>query len=138
MHVLKDATYTIDAVEQKPGKKKPSSPLTTSGLQQAASSKLGFPVQRTMQLAQRLYEAGHITYMRTDSMNLSQQALASAKSYITQTYGEEFSETRTFATKSKGAQEAHECIRPTDFTKPYAGADDAQKKLYHLIWQRTL
>lgn len=135
---LQWASYEITDVEQKPWTKKPSTPLTTSGLQQAASSKLGYPVQKTMQLAQRLYEAGHITYMRTDSMNLSQQALWAAKDYITEKYWAQYHEARTFATKSKGAQEAHECIRPTDFKQAFAWADDQQKKLYRLIWQRTL
>ncbi len=135
---FKASTFTIDDVVQKPGKKNPSSPLTTSWLQQAASTKLWYPVARTMQLAQRLYEAWLITYMRTDSMNLSKQALASAKKHITSTYWAKYSETRVFKSKSKGAQEAHECIRPTDFSREYAWADEQQKKLYHLIWQRTL
>lgn len=91
-----------------------------------------------MQLAQRLYEAGHISYMRTDSMNLSQQAIGAAKKYITNEYGVTYSASRNFSTKDKNAQQAHECIRPTDFTRLVAGEDDAQKKLYRLIRQRTI
>lgn len=135
---LAQAEFIISDIEQRPWTKNPAPPLTTSGLQQAASSKLGFSVQRTMQLAQRLYEAGHITYMRTDSLSLSGQAIGAAKEYITKEFGSQYSKTRQFKTKSKGAQQAHECIRPTNFTKATAWTDDAQKKLYRLIWQRTL
>ena len=135
---LQQSTFSLTDVEQKPGTKNPSPPLTTSSLQQAASTKLGFAVSRTMQLAQRLYEAGHITYMRTDSLNFSQQALGAAKDHITSTYGAEYSNTRTFTTKSKNAQQAHECIRPTNFGHLIAGDDESQKKLYRLIRQRTL
>lgn len=135
---FQSATYHVISTEQKPGSKNPSPPFTTSSLQQAASSTLWYSVSRTMQLAQRLYEAGHITYMRTDSMHLSGQAIGLMKGYITKEFGAEYSKTRNFSTKKKGAQEAHECIRPTQFAKPYAWADESQQKLYHLIWQRTL
>ena len=135
---LLDQQFIVSDVEQKPGTKNPSAPFTTSTLQQEASRKMWSSVSRTMQLAQRLYEAGHITYMRTDSVNLSKQALASAKKVITAKYGSDYVKTRNFSTKSKGAQEAHEAIRPTRLDVEWAGADEAQKKLYHLIWQRTL
>ena len=108
------ATHTVSSIETKPSTKKPAAPFTTSTLQQEASRKLGFSVSRTMGVAQRLYEAGRITYMRTDSTNLSDLALEAAEKQITQTFGAEYAETRSFASKSKGAQEAHEAIRPTD------------------------
>ncbi len=132
------ADFQIESVEKKPSKRNPSAPFTTSTLQQAASTRLGFSVKQTMMLAQRLYEAGKITYMRTDSVNLSGDAVANAVKNITQKYGKDFVETRTFKTKSKGAQEAHEAIRPTDFSVEKAGFDEQQKKLYTLIWQRTI
>ncbi len=134
----KDATYTVADVQKKPWTKSPSPPFTTSSLQQAGSSKLGYSVSRTMQLAQRLYEAGHITYMRTDSLNLSGSAIMSAKEEIIRTYGEKYSHPRNFSSKAKNAQEAHEAIRPTNIRQERAGEDESQKKLYHLIRQRTI
>ncbi len=138
MKSLQTATFHIDAIQQKPSKKNPSPPLSTSWLQQAASTKLWYSVSKTMQLAQRLYEAWHITYMRTDSLYISPQAIGAISWYITKEYGAKYLKTRQFTKKSKWAQEAHECIRPTNFFKPYAWADEQQKKLYHLIWQRTV
>ena len=135
---LQASDFTVSDLDQSPGKKQPSAPFTTSSLQQWASTKLGYAVSRTMQLAQRLYEAGHITYMRTDSTNLSGQASGAAKAYITKQFGAEYSEPRTFTKKSKWAQEAHECIRPTNFATTMAGEDESQQKLYRLIRQRTL
>ena len=130
--------FSIKDVEKKPGTRNPSAPFTTSTLQQEASSKLGFSPRNTMSLAQRLYEAGHITYMRTDSVNLSSQALGAMTTFITSEYGENYHQYRTFKSKSANAQEAHEAIRPTNLTKSIAGADEQQKKLYNLIWRRTL
>ena len=132
------SNFSVDAVTKKPGTRSPSAPFTTSTLQQEASNKLGYSPRMTMQLAQRLYEAGHITYMRTDSVNLSKQALAAMTDYITKRYGSEYHQFRTYVTKSAGAQEAHEAIRPTNVTVESAGADEQQKKLYNLIWRRTL
>jgi len=132
------AGYTVNAVEKKPAKRTPAAPFTTSTLQQEASRKLGYSVTRTMAVAQGLYESGHITYMRTDSVNLSEQAIAAARDQIHSAYGERYSKPRRFATKSKGAQEAHEAIRPTDFAvKEIAGEHEAMR-LYELIWKRTL
>lgn len=130
--------FTVKDVAKKPGSRNPSAPFTTSTLQQEASNKLGLSPRSTMQLAQRLYEAGHITYMRTDSLNLSSQALGAMTRFIKSTYGETYHHFRTFKSTSAGAQEAHEAIRPTDITKDSAGADAQQKKLYNLIWRRTL
>lgn len=132
------STFTIADIAKKPGTRNPSAPFTTSTLQQEASSKLGFSPRNTMQLAQRLYEAGHITYMRTDSLNLSKQSLAAMSDHIKASYGEQYHQFRTFKAKSANAQEAHEAIRPTDIKKDMAGADAQQKKLYNLIWRRTL
>lgn len=125
-------------IEVKPGKKSPSAPFTTSTLQQEASRKLGFSVARTMQVAQKLYEAGHITYMRTDAVNLSDFAIQAAKAQIISEYGENYSKPTHYATKAKGAQEAHECIRPTHMENHIAGTDPSEKKLYQLIWERTI
>ncbi|MEO8534205.1 MAG: DNA topoisomerase, partial [Flavobacterium sp.] len=122
----------------KPTKKSPTAPFTTSTLQQEAARKLYLPVGITMQLAQRLYEAGLITYMRTDSVNLSKDAMDAAEAEIIKSYGKEFSKPRTFATKSKGAQEAHEAIRPTDMSRHTVNIDRDQARLYDLIWKRTL
>ncbi|CVK16949.1 DNA topoisomerase-1 [Apibacter mensalis] len=133
----KGKTFTISNVETRPSKRSPSAPFTTSTLQQEAS-KLGFSVSRTMMLAQQLYELGYITYMRTDSVNLSEEALHSAKDVIIKQFGNEYLNTRQYTTKNKSAQEAHEAIRPTNLSIQEAGADDSQKKLYHLIWRRTL
>ncbi|HVV25888.1 MAG TPA: type I DNA topoisomerase [Candidatus Saccharimonadales bacterium] len=132
------ASFKVESIDQKPGSRSPSAPFTTSTLQQEASRRLGFSVRQTMTVAQRLYEAGHITYMRTDSTILSGQAIKAAESYIKKAYGDKYHQVRQYKTKSQGAQEAHEAIRPTSFTKTSAGADAQQKKLYQLIWQRTL
>lgn len=132
------AAYTVKAVEKKPAKRTPAAPFTTSTLQQEASRKLGFGVDRTMRIAQHLYEQGHITYMRTDSVNLSELALNAAAEAITAQYGARYSKTRRYATKSKGAQEAHEAIRPADMKVRNAGADRDAERLYDLIWKRTL
>ncbi len=130
--------FTVADIAKKPGSRNPSAPFTTSTLQQEASNKIGYSPRTTMQLAQRLYEAGHITYMRTDSVNLSNLALGAMTDYIKKEYGEEYHQFRTYKSKSAGAQEAHEAIRPTDVTKTEAGADAQQKKLYNLIWRRTV
>src|SRR6218665_1744158 len=130
--------YKVADLETKPTKKSPAAPFTTSTLQQEAARKLYLPVGITMQIAQRLYEAGLITYMRTDSVNLSQEAMAAAEAEITKSYGKEFSKPRTFSTKSKGAQEAHEAIRPTDMSRHTVNVERDQARLYDLIWKRTL
>lgn len=130
--------FTVADIAKKPGTRNPGAPFTTSTLQQEASSKLGFSPRNTMSLAQRLYEAGLITYMRTDSVNLSGQALGAMTEFIKGTYGENYHQFRTFKSKSANAQEAHEAIRPTDVRRTEAGADAQQKKLYNLIWRRTL
>lgn len=138
LELLQGANYAIKDIEVKPWKKSPSAPFTTSTLQQEASRKLGFSVARTMQVAQKLYEAGHITYMRTDAVNLSDFAIQAAKAQIISEYGENYSKPTHYATKAKGAQEAHECIRPTHMENHIAGADPSEKKLYQLIWKRTI
>jgi DNA topoisomerase I len=130
--------FKVGAVETKPASRTPSAPFTTSTLQQEASRKLGFSVARTMQVAQRLYESGRITYMRTDSVNLSDFALNAAAEAIGQLFGAPYHKKRQYSTKSKGAQEAHECIRPTDLLVTSAGEDASEKRLYELIWKRTL
>lgn len=130
--------FIVNSVDVKPGTRKPAAPFTTSTLQQEASRKLGYSVSQTMTLAQRLYEAGYITYMRTDSVNLSELAIAAAKEEITSAYGKEFSNPRKYTTKSAGAQEAHEAIRPTYFENHTSGDDDQQKRLYDLIWKRAI
>ena len=130
--------YKVGDLETKPAKKSPTAPFTTSTLQQEAARKLYLPVGITMQLAQRLYEAGLITYMRTDSVNLSKDAMDAAQAEIIKSYGKEFSKPRTFANKSKGAQEAHEAIRPTDMSRHTVNIDRDQARLYDLIWKRTL
>ncbi len=132
------ATFSVGDIKINPAKRNPAAPFTTSTLQQEASRKLGYNVSRTMMLAQRLYENGHITYMRTDSVNLSEFAKTSAKDAIVKDYGQEYSNPRNYTTKNSSAQEAHEAIRPTDFAKSMAGADDAQKRLYQLIWKRAI
>jgi DNA topoisomerase I len=134
----KTATYKVADLETKPTKKSPTAPFTTSTLQQEAARKLYLPVGITMQLAQRLYEAGLITYMRTDSVNLSKEATEAAKAEIIKSYGEKFSKPRSFVNKSKGAQEAHEAIRPTDMSVHFVNIDRDQARLYDLIWKRTL
>jgi DNA topoisomerase-1 len=133
-----DSLYKVADLETKPTKKSPTAPFTTSTLQQEAARKLYLPVGITMQLAQRLYEAGLITYMRTDSVNLSKEAMDAAQAEIIHSYGKEFSHPRTFTNKSKGAQEAHEAIRPTDMSRHTVNIDRDQARLYDLIWKRTL
>jgi DNA topoisomerase-1 len=132
------SNFKVADLETKPTKKSPTAPFTTSTLQQEAARKLYLPVGITMQLAQRLYEAGLITYMRTDSVNLSKEAIDAAQAEIISSYGKEFSKPRTFTNKSKGAQEAHEAIRPTDMSKHSVNIDRDQARLYDLIWKRTL
>ena len=134
----KSAEFKIEDVQKKPAKKSPSAPFTTSTLQQEASRKLGFSVTQTMMVAQKLYESGKITYMRTDSVNLSNDALLAAQTAISNSYGENYSKRRTFSTKVKGAQEAHEAIRPTDMSKSTIDGESAHQKLYALIWKRTI
>ena len=138
---LKDCTdkdFIVSKVEKKPSKRSPSAPFTTSTLQQEASRKIGFSPSLTMSTAQRLYEAGHITYMRTDSVNLSDEALESAQKIINDNFGEKYHNKRVYKTKSKSAQEAHEAIRPTNLGNDNTGKSDTEKKLYNLIWRRTL
>lgn len=132
------ATFKIANLEKKPAKKSPAPPFTTSTLQQEASRKLYFSVSQTMSLAQKLYEAGHISYMRTDSLNLSEDAIKGAVSAIEQSFGKEYVEVRRFKTKSESAQEAHEAIRPTNFSVQQAGKDRNEQRLYELIWKRAI
>lgn len=132
------AGFQVEELEKKPARKKPAAPFTTSTLQQEASRKLGYTVSRTMNLAQRLYEAGLITYMRTDSVNLSPEAIAQAKEAITGQYGERYSHPRNFTSKTKGAQEAHEAIRPTRIGAGVPKIESDQARLYDLIQKRTL
>ena len=134
----KDATFTIDDISKKPVKKTPAPPFTTSTLQQEAARKLGFSVSQTMMIAQRLYESGLITYMRTDSVNLSGLALGTAKEAIINTYGEKYHKFRQYNTKTKGAQEAHEAIRPTYISNTEVSGSAQEKRLYDLIWKRTV
>ena len=138
LEALKDETATIADVKKTPGTRSPGAPFTTSTLQQEASRRLGYSPKQTMMLAQRLYENGHITYMRTDSVNLSKLAIGTMGEYIKTTYGTEYHQVRTFTTKSAGAQEAHEAIRPTHVERRDAGDDAQQKKLYDLIWKRSV
>lgn len=132
------AEFTVKDIQTKPGNRSPGAPFITSTLQQEASSRLGYSVKQTMTLAQRLYESGHITYMRTDSTTLSGFAIKAAENYITKNYGAKYYQIRQYKTKSQSAQEAHEAIRPTDFNKSEAGDDQQQQKLYQLIWRRAL
>lgn len=132
------STYKVADLETKPTKKSPAAPFTTSTLQQEAARKLYFPVGITMQIAQRLYEAGLITYMRTDSLNLSKEASEAAQAEIIKSYGSQYSKPRTFTNKSKGVQEAHEAIRPTDMSRHTVNVERDQARLYDLIWKRTL
>lgn len=134
----KQAIYTINSIETKPAKRTPSAPFTTSTLQQEAARKLGFSVSQTMVVAQRLYEAGKITYMRTDSVNLSETAMSQAKEAITNNYGVKYHNPRQFKTKSKGAQEAHEAIRPTYIQTSEISGERNEQRLYELIWKRTI
>jgi len=133
-----NTNFKVKDIEKKPSKRSPSSPFTTSTLQQEASRKIGFSPSLTMSTAQRLYEAGHITYMRTDSVNLSDEALESSKSTIINNFGNDYYKRRVYKTKSDSAQEAHEAVRPTNFNNDNAGKNDTEKKLYNLIWRRTL
>lgn len=134
----KEAKFTIQNMETKPGKKSPAPPFTTSTLQQEASRKLGFSVAQTMMVAQRLYEAGKISYMRTDSTNLSTDALSKAENQIVSEYGKEFHHVRVYKTKSESAQEAHEAIRPTEFSVLQGSKDRNEQRLYDLIWKRAI
>ena len=134
----RDTKFIIDDVTTKPMKKSPAAPFTTSTLQQEAARKLGFTVSQTMMVAQRLYESGYITYMRTDSVNLSSLCIGSCKSVVTDLYGENYLKSRNYATSSKGAQEAHEAIRPTYMTNTTIEGTVPEKRLYELIWKRTI
>lgn len=134
----KEATFTIDAITTRPTKRNPAPPFTTSTLQQEAARKLGFPVAVTMRIAQSLYESGLITYMRTDSMNLSDLCLNSCGPVISSLMGDEYHQRRTYHTHSKGAQEAHEAIRPTDMNRQTIEGDTREQRLYELIWKRTI
>jgi DNA topoisomerase-1 len=134
----KSAEFKVDTIEKKPASKSPTAPFTTSTLQQEASRKLFFSVSKTMNIAQRLYEAGLITYMRTDSVNLSKEAQNSALQQIEKNYGKAYVKVRNYKVKSKGAQEAHEAIRPTDFGRIQVNLDYDQKRLYELIWKRAI
>ena len=138
LNACKGADFVIDDVQQKPATKSPTAPFTTSTLQQEASLKLGFSVSRTMSVAQRLYEAGKITYMRTDSVNFSETALTSAKEEIERAYGKEYSNPTKYKTKSSNAQEAHEAIRPTEFFTHSIEGDRDDERLYDLIWKRSI
>ena len=133
-----NAEYAVEEVETKPAKKSPAPPFTTSTLQQEASRKLGFSVANTMRVAQELYESGKITYMRTDSVNLSDLALSMSRNEITETFGAEYVKIRKYATKTKGAQEAHEAIRPTYLNAKTIEGDKSHRRLYELIWKRTI
>lgn len=138
---LKDcmqASFEVLNLEVKPAKRNPAAPFTTSTLQQEASRKLGFSVARTMQIAQRLYESGKITYMRTDSVNLSQTAIDAASAEIKSAWGDKYHQPRVYKTKSAGAQEAHEAIRPTYFNQHSVDGDNSEKRLYELIWKRAI
>ena len=134
----KDATFTVDSIQKKPVKRTPAPPFTTSTLQQEAARKLGFSVSQTMMVAQRLYENGRITYMRTDSVNLSNLCIDACKTEINSLYGKEYSKTRHYQTHSKGAQEAHEAIRPTYMDQVQIEGTAQEKRLYDLIWKRTI
>jgi DNA topoisomerase-1 len=138
LEACSNSTFTISSLTKKPAKKSPSAPFTTSTLQQEASRKLGFTVGQTMSVAQKLYESGKITYMRTDSMNLSDDAIKSAGGFIESNYGSEYFKSRKFAAKSKGAQEAHEAIRPTNLSNAMVDGERNHQRLYELIWKRTI
>jgi DNA topoisomerase-1 len=132
------AEFSVENLEKKPTKKTPAAPFTTSTLQQEASRKLYFSVAQTMSVAQKLYEAGRITYMRTDSVNLSDDAMNSAKNAIVNSFGQQYHKSRKFTTKNENAQEAHEAIRPTDFAVPEVGGERNEQRLYDLIWKRAI
>ena len=138
LELCKDATFTVESVQKKPTKRSPAPPFTTSTLQQEAARKLGFTVSQTMMVAQRLYESGRITYMRTDSVNLSALAINTAKQEIISQYGEQYSKVRQYHTSSKGAQEAHEAIRPTYIDRTSVEGTQQERRLYDLIWKRTV
>lgn len=133
-----NAEFSVKDLQKKPAKRTPSAPFTTSTLQQEASRKLGFSVSRTMRVAQQLYEQGHITYMRTDSVNLSDDALAAIQSTVESEYGNKYVEVRKYKNKNSSAQEAHEAIRPTHFENQSVNTDDSMRRLYELIWKRTV
>jgi DNA topoisomerase-1 len=133
-----NAEYLVNSLDTKPAKRNPAAPFTTSTLQQEASRKLGYSVSRTMQIAQRLYESGRITYMRTDSVNLSETALQAAATEIKSAFGEKYHHLRLYKTKSAGAQEAHEAIRPTYFSQHTVTGDSSEQRLYELIWKRAI
>ncbi|MGN6181939.1 MAG: type I DNA topoisomerase [Mucilaginibacter sp.] len=132
------ANFSVSSLETRPTKRSPAAPFTTSTLQQEASRKLGYSVSRTMSIAQKLYESGYITYMRTDSVNLSDIALNAAAQEIVSAYGEKYHQQRKYKTKSAGAQEAHEAIRPTYFNQHSIDGDNSEKRLYELIWKRAI
>lgn len=134
----KNANFTVHSIETKPGKKSPAPPFTTSTLQQEASRKLGLSIDRTMRIAQQLYEAGHITYMRTDSVNLSESAISLAMNEISNEFGNSYALARHYTNKSSNAQEAHEAIRPTDFHKHAIDSGKDEQRLYELIWKRAI
>ena len=138
LEACKDATFVIESIQKKPVKRTPAPPFTTSTLQQEAARKLGFTVSQTMMVAQRLYESGRITYMRTDSVNLSSLCLGASKEEITKLYGADYAKTRQYHTSSKGAQEAHEAIRPTYMDQSAIEGTAQEKRLYDLIWKRTI
>ncbi|MEN8156002.1 MAG: type I DNA topoisomerase [Bacteroidota bacterium] len=138
LSICKESEFTVKNIETKPVKKSPAPPFTTSTLQQEASRKLGFSVNQTMSVAQRLYESGKITYMRTDSVNLSKLAIGTAAGKIRDTYGEDYLKSRNFSTKTKGAQEAHEAIRPSYIDQSSVEGNRAEQRLYELIWKRTI
>lgn len=133
-----NANFSISNIEKKAGTKKPVAPFTTSTLQQEAAKKMGYSVAKTMQVAQRLYEAGHITYMRTDSVNLSDTALSDAQKSIKKIYGDKYHKLRKFSSKIANAQEAHEAIRPTEFSKTKIEGDNDETRLYDLVWKRAI
>ena len=138
LSLCKDADFEVVDIITKPSRKSPAPPFTTSTLQQEASRKLGFSVSQTMTVAQKLYESGFITYMRTDSVNLSNLALASASKTITQVFGKKYTKTRKYKTKAKGAQEAHEAVRPTYIQNKTIKGNNSEQRLYNLIWKRTI
>ena len=137
LNQCKDASFTVDNITKKPLKRSPAPPFTTSTLQQEAARKLGFTVSQTMMVAQRLYESGRITYMRTDSVNLSSLAINACKEEISKLYGDDYSKPRNYHTHSKGAQEAHEAIRPTFMNEATITGTAQERRLYELIWKRT-
>jgi DNA topoisomerase I len=138
LELSKKGKWEVIDIKESEAKRSPRAPFTTSTLQQTASSRFGFAPSRTMRTAQKLYEGGYITYMRTDSTNLSQESIKNISNTVSKEYGNKLLQTRVFKTKSKSAQEAHEAIRPSDFSRKSAGTTDEQKKLYQLIWQRTV